>query len=847
MGSDQSRNADAASTEAGPPDYYELLQINEDATSDEIKRSYRKLALINHPDKNPHRTEEATKIFADLQQAYEILSDPNERAFYDSHRNAFVATTDNDVFDHVRSGDSAAHDPKSKLNRRRAGDPGVRLEQLLRFFDPKLAKRMDDSTEGFYSVYRNLFALLAQDEQLHTLPGDSTPIYPGFGNSETSYAPPAGSTRSEREAHMWARDFYTGWSQFSTAKRFEWVGKWDVERGEDRNIRRLMEKGNKKVRDEYRKEYNDTVRQLALFVQHRDPRFKLFQNHAQRKRAETSQGRPGQSDVRSAASQAQRTADRKREQARLQAAADYVEQDWQKVEASDSSEEEQEEPAQDGTALRAGEFLECVACAKTFQSEASWQNHERSKKHKQSVWRLKRDMQADDERLYLSPDVEPSATETEAVHESLSDYAEIEEQLNELSMSNSLDQHLTVAELASDSTPPGSVADQANGFSKPSSPLPASRAPQNDELEEGSGPTGATKRDKRRAREARKKAEEEAKREALKIAMREARKIARTAEGPRDTSAQQEEKLRKRGDFIPVRGKKAIGAKGRRGKDDLVFDVSDAAIQSAVAGIREKRTKMIEKWGVAWQDYLEKLSIALDADEGHVRPTPPGIDRCLCLGIGKVLTDRSAQVQMGLLLELIDQFKIATDSVEIYDPEWDAGDRKVLQELGLTVLKENKSGRHVLDIRCSYLVYMPHCPKELYEEFLAANFTPRLGQSPRYLLLGNDLAEYDANLTRREEAVSPARLDEPFEKPKRKRKGKTGAHREPKDGTLSRIVPQTRWLPLSILPDTNLPGFARALLSLGVQWLPAENVDAVDWDTPLPPIERLESSEIRDI
>lgn len=112
---------------------------------------------------------------------------------------------------------------------------------------------------------------------------------------------------------------------------------------------------------------------------------------------------------------------------------------------------------------------------------------------------------------------------------------------------------------------------------------------------------GPTKRDKRRAREARKKAEAEAKREAAKNAMREARKAARLAEGPRDTSAQQEEKLRKRGDFIPVKSKKGAGAKGRKSKDDVMLEHSDAAIELAVAAIREKHAKMLDKWGVAWQ------------------------------------------------------------------------------------------------------------------------------------------------------------------------------------------------------------------------------------------------------
>jgi DnaJ family protein A protein 5 len=77
MGNDQSRSTsgqdhNAAATK--PLDYYELLEIDEEATFDDIKRAYRRLALLNHPDKNPDRVEEATKLFADLQQAYEARS-----------------------------------------------------------------------------------------------------------------------------------------------------------------------------------------------------------------------------------------------------------------------------------------------------------------------------------------------------------------------------------------------------------------------------------------------------------------------------------------------------------------------------------------------------------------------------------------------------------------------------------------------------------------------------------------------------------------------------------------------------------------------------------------------------
>ena len=89
----------------------------------------------------------------------------------------------------------------------------------------------------------------------------SEPIeYPSFGGPDTPYAPPPEASRLERSQGIWVRDFYAAWTDFNTAKRFEWVAKWDVERGDDRSMRRLMEKENKKIRDDYKREYVDTVR-----------------------------------------------------------------------------------------------------------------------------------------------------------------------------------------------------------------------------------------------------------------------------------------------------------------------------------------------------------------------------------------------------------------------------------------------------------------------------------------------------------------------------------------------------------------------------------------------------------
>lgn len=63
--------------------YYEILEINNNATESEIKKSYRKLALKWHPDKNPNDVELATQKFNEISEAFEVLSDTQKRNQYD--------------------------------------------------------------------------------------------------------------------------------------------------------------------------------------------------------------------------------------------------------------------------------------------------------------------------------------------------------------------------------------------------------------------------------------------------------------------------------------------------------------------------------------------------------------------------------------------------------------------------------------------------------------------------------------------------------------------------------------------------------------------------------------------
>ncbi|CAH1115470.1 unnamed protein product [Psylliodes chrysocephalus] len=66
-------------------DYYKVLKVPRNASTEEIKKAYRQLALKWHPDKNPNNKEEATKRFREISEAYEVLSDSKKRKSYDRY------------------------------------------------------------------------------------------------------------------------------------------------------------------------------------------------------------------------------------------------------------------------------------------------------------------------------------------------------------------------------------------------------------------------------------------------------------------------------------------------------------------------------------------------------------------------------------------------------------------------------------------------------------------------------------------------------------------------------------------------------------------------------------------
>jgi molecular chaperone DnaJ len=87
-------------------DYYKVLGVSKDASPDDIKKAYRKLAIKYHPDKNPGN-KSAEEKFKEISNAYEVLSDPDKRKTYDQQGMEGVKdmgfqgfTNNDDIFSH---------------------------------------------------------------------------------------------------------------------------------------------------------------------------------------------------------------------------------------------------------------------------------------------------------------------------------------------------------------------------------------------------------------------------------------------------------------------------------------------------------------------------------------------------------------------------------------------------------------------------------------------------------------------------------------------------------------------------------------------------------------------------
>lgn len=320
--------------------FYEVLGVERSCTLDQLRSAYRKLALKHHPDKaQPEERKEATERFQIILEAYETLKDPHERAWYDAHR------------DQILRGEEDVD-----------GEPKASKVAVWSLFRRGAFKEFDDSHGGFYAVYREAFETLASEEAEAS---DGEPvIYFSFGKADTPWQE--------------VSKFYRQWCDFVSVKSFAEMDKYRPQDAPNRQIRRVMEQENKKLRASARKDFMTAVRRLAERCRKWDPRVEQHQKEeaAKAKEAATERAERLERD------KAEKAA--AREKARAEEAARWA----ARPPSEEGSEDEESEDE---------EILQCVACRKTFKTQAAYASHERSKKHLQKVAELKRQMEEEDD------------------------------------------------------------------------------------------------------------------------------------------------------------------------------------------------------------------------------------------------------------------------------------------------------------------------------------------------------------------------------------------------------------------------------------------------------------------
>lgn len=235
--------------------------------------------------------------------------------------------------------------------------------------------------------------------------------------------------------------FYAHWESYSTKKSYAWLFTHNISEIRDRRVLKLVDKEHKKIQQKARKERNEEIRSLVLFVKKRDKRMaeyrKMLEEKAQFNRLKSEKNRLEQIKARSEMikeQQKNRVVKSEHEDELRQLEESYLNQ--YSDSGADDSEADNLEEDLDNVDLNESEQvfedeLYCVACNKFFNSESAKQNHEASKKHRQNMELLKSEMEAEEENYQQKAnDVENAEVENGSENhdddEHVSDEEEVE-------------------------------------------------------------------------------------------------------------------------------------------------------------------------------------------------------------------------------------------------------------------------------------------------------------------------------------------------------------------------------------------------------------------------------------
>lgn len=346
-----------------------------------------------------------------------MLSDPQERAWYDRHREQILKGSGSEYEDNALC--------------------------VFQYFTASCYAGFGDDEKGFYTIFRDVFDQLASEEIEHLESEAEYEAIPKFGDSKSDY-------------EEVVQPFYAFWQSFCTNKSkhkrlllkdthltspaplllsgYAWLSTHNINDIRDRRILKVVEKENKKVQQKARKERNEEIRGLVSFVRKRDKRVQA-QRKVMEDRAAENRKRQAQLDL-------EQVLRRKQELAEQVKQSNIVDHEYEErlrqlekgMQSTDDDDGEQladqfQDVHIDDLDEVTGdcEFF-CVACNKTFKNQSSYRNHESSKKHKENVELIKKEMLKDEVALHSEDEKEEEEDHERSTMDKQNGELELEEE-----------------------------------------------------------------------------------------------------------------------------------------------------------------------------------------------------------------------------------------------------------------------------------------------------------------------------------------------------------------------------------------------------------------------------------
>ncbi|KAF8055429.1 hypothetical protein FPV67DRAFT_1680264 [Lyophyllum atratum] len=308
------RDSDPSERDFDDLDLYEVLEVHEGATEDQIKKAYYKKSREHHPDKNLNDVG-ATKRFTRVLEAYQTLMDDQKRAAYDYSRSQ-PAHAKNHTPSFSQDEDSFAKNSRTNpqkndwlewltaffailyhiLNwltswspplahfvyeeylaetraRGLSNKPGISIQDIVNFIkslprDKGFDMRSDHDERGLFAKFDNFFQCLALDER----GWGSRDTFPRFGCAHYVWSREDWDWDPQFAGHFQgaseSRNFYDSWSNFHTSKTFEWVAP-----DNDPTVPWHIRNRNKLIRNDARQCYNRIIQTLVKSILEVDPRY----------------------------------------------------------------------------------------------------------------------------------------------------------------------------------------------------------------------------------------------------------------------------------------------------------------------------------------------------------------------------------------------------------------------------------------------------------------------------------------------------------------------------------------------------------------------------------------------